>query len=293
MSGPATTIKAGCAGICGKKSTATAARPDTPPRPTVSRTPRSGRRPITTHGTAVSQTAIRTSTPPTMRQLPAAPFIPPSNIHSCPATSVLGLSNDWTALNASIDTMAPAGNTNQAIGLQLGWQTLTAAPYTVPADRLRLQVPDRHHPADRRSQHARSLVFERVVDRRAPTENLRQHQGRGPDPLHGPGQHRRRCNVHVVAELRQRLEQVLPADHGGTDCNDLRPDRYFALQASLGDVVIAAAELGLLKRDTPPPRRNFFASVFPPSNQPCVNDGSEECRAFAQSLTTGVYHSSH
>jgi hypothetical protein len=44
----------------------------------------------------------------------------------------MGLSNNWDALNASIDTMAPAGNTNQAIGLQLGWQTLTAAPYTVP-----------------------------------------------------------------------------------------------------------------------------------------------------------------
>ncbi|HYC16740.1 MAG TPA: pilus assembly protein TadG-related protein [Pseudolabrys sp.] len=58
---------------------------------------------------------------------------PAEQYSSCPATSVLGLSNDWTALNGKIDTMAPAGNTNQAIGLQLGWQTLTAAPYTVPA----------------------------------------------------------------------------------------------------------------------------------------------------------------
>ena len=31
--------------------------------------------------------------------------------------------------------MTANGNTNQAIGLQLGWQTLTAAPYTIPADR--------------------------------------------------------------------------------------------------------------------------------------------------------------
>jgi len=58
---------------------------------------------------------------------------PAEQYGSCPATSVMGLSNDWDALNASIDTMAPAGNTNQAIGLQLGWQTLTAAPYTIPA----------------------------------------------------------------------------------------------------------------------------------------------------------------
>jgi hypothetical protein len=29
--------------------------------------------------------------------------------------------------------MQPVGNTNQAIGLQMGWQSLTAAPFTVPA----------------------------------------------------------------------------------------------------------------------------------------------------------------
>ena len=42
------------------------------------------------------------------------------------------LSNDWTSLNAKIDAMQPSGNTNQAIGLQMGWQSLTAAPFTVP-----------------------------------------------------------------------------------------------------------------------------------------------------------------
>jgi hypothetical protein len=29
--------------------------------------------------------------------------------------------------------MTAAGNTNQAIGLQVGWQSLTASPFTVPA----------------------------------------------------------------------------------------------------------------------------------------------------------------
>src|SRR5262245_5065791 len=28
--------------------------------------------------------------------------------------------------------MTPVGNTNQAIGLQVGWQSLTAAPFTIP-----------------------------------------------------------------------------------------------------------------------------------------------------------------
>ena len=43
------------------------------------------------------------------------------------------MSNDWTTLNAKITAMQPQGNTNQAIGLQVGWQSLTASPFTVPA----------------------------------------------------------------------------------------------------------------------------------------------------------------
>jgi len=61
-----------------------------------------------------------------------ATLYPAEQYSSCPAASVMGLSNNWDDLNAKIDTMTAAGNTNQAIGLQLGWQTLTAAPFTVP-----------------------------------------------------------------------------------------------------------------------------------------------------------------
>jgi von Willebrand factor type A domain len=44
------------------------------------------------------------------------------------------MSYDWTALNAKIDAMTPAGNTNQAIGLAWGWQLLTqTAPLNAPA----------------------------------------------------------------------------------------------------------------------------------------------------------------
>ena len=56
---------------------------------------------------------------------------PAEQYSSCPA-QVMALSTDWTALSAKIDDMQPKGNTNQAIGLQMGWQTLTAAPFTVP-----------------------------------------------------------------------------------------------------------------------------------------------------------------
>lgn len=61
-----------------------------------------------------------------------ATLYPAEQYSSCPA-AVMGLSNDWTALSAKIDDMQPTGNTNQAIGLQMGWQSLTASPFTVPA----------------------------------------------------------------------------------------------------------------------------------------------------------------
>ncbi len=56
---------------------------------------------------------------------------PAEQYRSCPVP-VMELSNDWTQLSAKIEEMQPAGNTNQAIGLQMGWQTLTASPFAVP-----------------------------------------------------------------------------------------------------------------------------------------------------------------
>ncbi len=53
---------------------------------------------------------------------------------ACPA-AMMTLSYDWTALNSKIDAMAPNGNTNQAIGLAWGWQSLTSgAPLNAPAE---------------------------------------------------------------------------------------------------------------------------------------------------------------
>ena len=51
---------------------------------------------------------------------------------NCPV-ELMPLSYDWTALKSKIDTMTPQGNTNQAIGLQWGFQSLTSAPFTIPA----------------------------------------------------------------------------------------------------------------------------------------------------------------
>ena len=216
-----------------------------------------------------------------------ATLYPAEQYDSCPATSVLGLSNDWTALNARIDTMAPAGNTNQAIGLQLGWQTLTAAPYTVPAIDLDYKyqtviilLTDGLNTQDRWYSNASSINTrqQKTCDNiKAAGLTLYTVQvNTGSDPT-----------STLLQNCASRLGQVLPADHSRTDRHDLWPDRYFALQASLGDVT---CRRGVMAAITP---RRSFHRLFPPSSQPRVNDGSEECRAFAQSLTIGVYHSSH
>jgi uncharacterized protein YegL len=57
---------------------------------------------------------------------------PAEQYSQCPV-SLMPLSYDWTALKAKIDTMTPVGNTNQAIGLAWGWQSLTStAPLNAP-----------------------------------------------------------------------------------------------------------------------------------------------------------------
>jgi hypothetical protein len=50
----------------------------------------------------------------------------------CP-TPLMALSYDWTALGKKVDAMVPNGGTNQAIGLQWAFQSLTSAPFTIPA----------------------------------------------------------------------------------------------------------------------------------------------------------------
>ena len=51
---------------------------------------------------------------------------------SCPQAA-MGLSYDWTAMNRLVTNMSAVGNTNQAIGLALGWMSLTGGgPFAAP-----------------------------------------------------------------------------------------------------------------------------------------------------------------
>ncbi len=58
-------------------------------------------------------------------------LFPAEQYDQCPV-ELMGLSYDWAALNAKIDSMYPAGMTNQPIGLAWAWQSLTASPFTIP-----------------------------------------------------------------------------------------------------------------------------------------------------------------
>ncbi len=51
---------------------------------------------------------------------------------SCPQAS-MGLGYDWAAMKTLVNSVSPAGNTNQAIGLQVGWMSLAGGgPFSVP-----------------------------------------------------------------------------------------------------------------------------------------------------------------
>ena len=52
----------------------------------------------------------------------------------CPQ-AVMGLNYNWANMKTLVTNMSPGGNTNQAIGLELGWMSLTGGgPFTMPAE---------------------------------------------------------------------------------------------------------------------------------------------------------------
>ncbi len=52
---------------------------------------------------------------------------------SCPQ-AVMELNYDWSAMNTLVDNMTPSGNTNQGIGLAVGWMSLVGGgPFFAPA----------------------------------------------------------------------------------------------------------------------------------------------------------------
>jgi hypothetical protein len=59
---------------------------------------------------------------------------PAEQYGSCPQ-AVMGLNYNWTSMTTEVNNMVANGNTNQAIGLALGWMSLTGGgPFTAPAE---------------------------------------------------------------------------------------------------------------------------------------------------------------
>jgi Flp pilus assembly protein TadG len=61
----------------------------------------------------------------------SATQFPAEQYSACPA-QLKELSYDWNALKAKVDDLKPTGNTNQGIGMQWAYQSLTASPFTIP-----------------------------------------------------------------------------------------------------------------------------------------------------------------
>jgi Flp pilus assembly protein TadG len=71
---------------------------------------------------------------PSAVPLVTSSLYPAEQYSSCPQ-AVMGLSYNWTGMTSLVNAMSPNGNTNQAIGLQLGWMTLVGGGgmFNVPA----------------------------------------------------------------------------------------------------------------------------------------------------------------
>jgi len=69
---------------------------------------------------------VKPSNKKTATKFPADQFTP------CPQ-KVMALSYDWSSMNSLVNGMSPGGNTNQAIGLAVGWMSLVGGgPFPTP-----------------------------------------------------------------------------------------------------------------------------------------------------------------
>src|SRR5215470_6997337 len=89
---------------------------------------------VTDRGTSAAPSILNTDTnvtPPSV----ATPdtLLPAEQYNPCPQAA-MGLSYNWTAMTTLVNNMSPGGNTNQAVGLELGWMSLVGGgPFTQPA----------------------------------------------------------------------------------------------------------------------------------------------------------------
>jgi hypothetical protein len=88
----------------------------------------------------------------------AATLFPAEQYTPCPQAA-MGLSYNWAGMNNLVNNMTSGGNTNQAIGLVLSWQSLVGGgPFAAPPAMDPNYISTSPYLADRRVEHAGSLV---------------------------------------------------------------------------------------------------------------------------------------
>src|SRR5262245_33450431 len=88
---------------------------------------------VTDRGTSNAPSALNTDTN-VMTPVPAVPdtLFPAEQYDPCPQ-ALMALSYNWSAMTTLVNNMSPGGNTNQAIGLELGWMSLVGGgPFPTP-----------------------------------------------------------------------------------------------------------------------------------------------------------------
>ena len=161
---------------------------------------------------------------------------PAEQYSSCPK-AVKGLTYEWDNMKTLVDSMYAAGNTNQAIGLQVGWMSLVGGgPFTVPAmdpdfkyQQVIILLTDGLNTQDRWYNTATDIDARQQIA----CDNVKSGQNRS---LHHSGQHWRRSDIDPAAELRQRSEKVLSFDVGRPDYGDVPGDRHQPHQAAGGAI---------------------------------------------------------
>jgi hypothetical protein len=70
-------------------------------------------------------------TPPAVGN--TATLLPAEQYSYCPQATTMALSYNWSGMTTLVNSMSPNGNTNQAIGLELGWMSLVGGgPFPPP-----------------------------------------------------------------------------------------------------------------------------------------------------------------
>ena len=189
-----------------------------------------------------------------------ASLFPIEQYDNCPV-ELMPLSHDWNKLNAKVDSMKPVGMTNQTIGLQWGFQSLTAAPFTIRAKNSNYKYSEVHHYADRRVEHREPVRRQHGHDGCTDSVDLLQHQVCRNHTLYRAGEHDRRSDTGLLENVRQLARQVCRAQERKSDGGDIQRDRNFALQPAHRAINSVCSQTR-----TPAARPGFFAAPSQPDH---------------------------